>query len=139
TDSLQVLQELLYRYELKNSSAYLTKIEMAKIKREGDAQKMYHFLSFANDLKLLDDDKAFLKEVYAFLADHIEDASLLSECLIQVNSLQEQENSRRLPVNFYAILSQLSKKLGNKEEAQIFDEQFKRLEKTNNEKINSVR
>ncbi|MGI6522211.1 MAG: thioredoxin family protein [Fermentimonas sp.] len=139
TDSLQVLQELLYRYELKNSSAYLTKIEMAKIKREGDAQKMYHYLSFANKLKLLDDDKAFLKEIYAFIADHIEDDAILSDCFMQVNSLQEQENSRRLPVNFYAILSQLSKKLGKKEEAEFFDELFQRLEKRNNEKINSVR
>ncbi len=138
-DSLLVLQELLYRYELKNSSAYLAKIEMAKIKREGDAQKMYQLLSFANNMKLLNDDKVFLKEVYAFLADNIEDASILSDCLIHVNSLQEQENSTQLPVNFYAILSQLSRKLSKNEEAEIFDEQFQRLEKINNEKIDSFR
>ena len=96
---------------------------------------MYHFFVIIKP-KLLDDDKAFLKK-YTLLADHIEDASS-SECLIQVNSLQEQENSRRLPVNLRHF-EPAKQELGNKEEAQIFDEQFKRLEKTNNEKINSVR
>ena len=134
-DSMKILKRLLYKNELLNSTMWLGKLEIAKLKREDRPVDLYQYLKFAKTLHLYNTDQMYLKGLYQYLANHIADKTIWADCLQDLIELQQQENTSSLPTNFYDLIADLHQKLGHRDESKTAQEQYEKLQLINNEKI----
>ena len=134
-DSMNILRKLLLKNELLDSKTWLAKFEIAKMKREDRARDLNEYLKFAKSLQLFYWDRMYLRGIYQYLNGKIDDKSVYTEWLTDLNELQKLENASPLPVNFYGLIADLNTKLGNSQEASDAKVKFEKLEIINNEKV----
>lgn len=134
-DSLVVIEGILKNYPLNNSAQLLARLELMKMMQVGKDVEILDFIDCMNRIELLRRESDYLRNVYSYLTDKLQDPQELQRALNDVILIQKRENNSRIPFNFYDTIAKLQYKLGNKIEGDKAQEEFKLLEASNREKL----
>ncbi len=138
-DSVSILKSILEKNVMSESPDMIGKFKIAEYIRENNPKELFNFISFAHDVNLYRNDVMYLQKVYQYICENINDEEMLKTCLNRITKLQLKENETSLPVNFYATIALINKKLGDENGAKDAQSKYEVLEERMQKKLEKLK
>lgn len=130
-EKANVLREMLIQNTVKRFPTHLCKLRINDCRLKGDVEGMYRWITFAEELNLLNYENDFRESTYLYITERTEDRKVLNAILDVIAKQQEQEDqtkSELVKQNYYNLIATLYSRLGQKDKAIEAQKKYEQLE-----------